>query len=742
MTVGHEDRLLSYARFCEGENAGFNTPHKELPTIPYQRRSEPARASISDAKIMGADTETIDGKVWLFSTETGVYEIDTFEDLICAFFHPTHCKIWRQGARVATDSHRARSASVGYAPAEFFFWNLSYDANAFFRLIADEFGEDEVLTLLAALDLEITTEILGQQVTFKMKYLSGKYFQIEPKGWVMEEMKMGKIHMWDIAQFYGKMRLNTAAMRYFNESKIERLHDGTILDISRVNETEYRERYDEDIRKYAIQDAILAGKLARLKKSDFNSADVRFIRPYSLANVAQRNLLDNGDIPTINEYTKTVNGMELLSIANTAYTGGWFEAVKNGIWVSPTCDAVRAKDLTSAYPYVMFNLCDVSSGTWVRDNDPEGWELWLENRQPMDIGFCEVSVVFSEGQVWHPLTKLSKSGTLVSPRVITGWFTADEIVEAKKWPHDSFIIGEYCYFKPDTEHKPFAEFVDKFFTMKHNTQAGTPEYLVAKILPNSCYGKTIQAVDGKAGKMWNPFYAATITGYCRSLLAEINRLNDYTAISYATDGIIFPNGETDLVVPPRRLEAPYDLGEWSDDGEGDLLLAMSGVYSMRSKNLKHGYWNDNSYSFEIDSRLHPNVENRIPLFKYKTTFRGTAAYFLRGYANGGLFRFCEENKNIARVSTIIQKPYSAKEARFRGDLSLMNVFVPRRFSFNVTGDSTKRKAVSKPLLFGDLLENQYSSTAPYSLDLRDAMVEIFEEENDIENSVTVYSLNE
>lgn len=741
MTVGLEE-LLTYARFCQGENAGFGTPHKVLPNIPFQRRSEPARASIADDKIMGADTETIDGKIWLLSTETGVYEIDTFEDLICAFYHPTHCKIWRAGSRTSSSARGARNASKGYSPAEFFYFNLKYDAQAIFRLIGEEFEEDDVLVLLASLDLEITTEILGQQVTFKMKYLEGKYFQIEPKEWLLDGMKMGKIHMWDISQFYGKMGLNAAALRNLNESKIEILHDGTILDIARVNEKEYREKYVEDIKKYAIQDAILAGKLARKKKADFNSANVRFIRPYSLANVAQRNLLDNGDIPTINEYTKTVNGMELLSIANTSYTGGWFEAVKTGTWTSQNCDAVRAKDLTSAYPYVMYNLCDISSGTWVRDNDPEGWELWIANRKPMDIGFCEVSIVFSEGQTWHPLTKLSKSGTLVSPRVIKGWFTADEIVEAKKWPHDSFLIGEWCYFKPATTHKPFASFVDKFFTLKHNTKKGTPEYEVAKILPNSAYGKTIQAVDDKAGKMWNPFYAATITGYCRSLLSEINRLNNYTAISYATDGVIFPNGVEDLVVPPRRLEAPYDLGNWSDDGVGDLLLAMSGVYSMRSKNLEHGFWRNESYSIEVDSRLNPNVENHIPLFKYKTTFRGTAAYFLRHYADGGLFRFCEENQNISRVSTIIDKPYSAKEARFRGDLSLMNVFVPRRFSFNVKGDSTKRRAISTPSLFGDLLHNQYESTAPYSLELRDMIVEILEEEYDVENSVTIHSLNE
>ena len=56
-----------------------------------------------------------------------------------------------------------------------------------------------------------------------------------------------------------------AGQQYLGETKIETLFDGSVLDASRFDEEEYRDYYREDIDEYAIQDAILAGKLARLQ---------------------------------------------------------------------------------------------------------------------------------------------------------------------------------------------------------------------------------------------------------------------------------------------------------------------------------------------------------------------------------------------------------------------------------------------------------------------------------------------
>ncbi len=211
-------------------------------------------------------------------------------------------------------------------------------------------------------------------------------------------------------------------------------------------------------------------------------------------------------------------------------------------------------------------------------------------------------------------------------------------------------------------------------------------YRVAKVALNSIYGKTVQAVDNVIGKLWNPFYSATICGATRARLCELNRLNNFKALSFATDGVILRH-DAPMVIPPRPLEAPYNLGSWEDDGEGDLLVLMSGVYSIR----KHE--------------------------KIKTTFRGSAAYFLRDHRENGLFSFFDQNSNEDLLITIVRKPWSVKQAAIKKDFSLINVFEEQQYTITPNGDSNKRLWINEPAKFGDLLNEWFSSLPHEKVDL-------------------------
>ena len=81
---------------------------------------------------------------------------------------------------------------------------------------------------------------------------------------------------------------------------------------------------------------------------------VRFIRPYSLANVAQRNCLDMCIIPTINGTKDSAKARMLLQQAHSGFRGGWFESTGSGYHPS-----VQGADLASAYPYVLYHLSDI-----------------------------------------------------------------------------------------------------------------------------------------------------------------------------------------------------------------------------------------------------------------------------------------------------------------------------------------------------------------------------------------------
>tara|TARA_R100001129_G_scaffold26632_1_gene17799 strand:+ start:1332 stop:3395 length:2064 start_codon:yes stop_codon:yes gene_type:complete len=668
--------FLIVNNFYENEKDVLGFDLRLLPELKNQKRKRQAKESMPEWKICGADTETIDGKVWLLSTEEGVWEINNFQDLLDAFYDRKHLNKWKRGG--GSDRGRGR----GFSPQEFFFWNLKYDAQAIFKLLPDE-------NISELLSIEGKTEFQLENKKIKIKYLEGKYLKIEPVNTYIGQYKLGAINCWDISQFWGKGRLNTRAEKELGLHKIEKTWNGTCdnvqLDISKINEEWYRNLYREDIEYYAWYDAFLAGELARLKRNQIVDANVRFIKPYSVANVAQRSVLDKCKIPTINKYKKSNIGIEILQKALSSYQGGWFETTGSGY-----LPQVRAYDLASAYPYVMYHLEDTDNGYWVQGDEEEGFWKWAEqNDNPYRLGFAEAFIIFEPNLPVYPLVQLSDKGTLTSPRIVKGWFTLSELLEARKWPHRQFILGDYCYFVPKSNHKPFQPFVSDFYEMKMSFEKGTPSYDVSKILINSAYGKTIQAVNGKIGGLWNPIYASTITGGTRARLAEFIRINEYKAVSIATDGIVL-NTENNYVprIPKRPLEAPHNLGEWEDDGEGELCVLMSGVYSVRKDK------------------------------KVKTVFRGSASYFLRDFREDGLFGFCATHKNELHKIATVNMPYSAKEARMKKDYSLINVFEERSFTLKATGDSNKRLwKVDYPRTFGDLLKSWFTSYSHNQVDL-------------------------
>jgi len=652
---------------------GFHLPLKPLPltevkckysetgtkrVLKTQRRKQQATSSLDESKICGADTETVDGKVWLFSTEYGVWEINSLRDLIDVMFNDLHSSKWHQG------KGKKQKTTHGKSTMEFFFWNLKYDAQAVIKLLEDE----EIDSLLNGEKIIVNME----EDEVEIKYLEGKFMMIKPRNMFHGKYRLGKIIWWDISQFYNKMRLNDASSLFLGDNKIETCFDGSKLDAGKFGDSEYRDFYREDIEKYAIKDAVLCGELARMRRNDFVSQGVRFIQPYSVANVAQRNMMDLCEIPTVNNFKKHEDGLAIIQRMLSCYQGGWFTTSGSGSYEN--CLGV---DLVSAYPYVMYHLPDITKGTWIRGNCQESFENWLKRRKPMSVGGAEVYAVFEKGLNFYPLVKPNKKGTMVGARIVKGWFTADEIAEAMKWPHVTFEIGEWIKFEHE-EVYPLRPFIDRFYNMKMTSEKDSVPYMVAKLCLNSGYGKLIQCIDGNIGQLWNPMLASICTGSTRARLCEIIRLNGISALSVATDGIIFPKEKLN-VIPDRPLEAPYNLGKWEIEVYGNLIVQKSGVYSI----INDEYC--------------------------KTVFRGNASYFLRDYPERGLFDFCENNSTEMIVQKEVTRPLSAKQARMKSDFDLINIFTPQIESMTAFVDSDKRRFRKSPRIFQDLLDKWWPS---------------------------------
>ena len=74
----------------DGPGLGFDLD--PLPELPQQRRKKPAKSNLQTWNMIGSDTETVEGKVWLFSTEKGVWECPTFAHLMRVPYNDDHTR--------------------------------------------------------------------------------------------------------------------------------------------------------------------------------------------------------------------------------------------------------------------------------------------------------------------------------------------------------------------------------------------------------------------------------------------------------------------------------------------------------------------------------------------------------------------------------------------------------------------------------------------------------------------------
>ena len=732
---------------------------KELPAITPQKRptiipTDFVRSSIREWNFLACDTETRkNGKVFMMALESAtkttngfkiqptVHYVDSFNDIVNVFLS--------KGRIVHGKKRRFCHPSYSY-------YNLRFDIQAFLGHLPNPIIE--LIRLMGELSINYETEEIvdfkceetDHSRTVKIFYIPKKTLKLEfhpdhtyqpPKKGKRTPTPIsgGKIDMWDIAQFFGTS-LMEAGKRHLGQGKTERCRDGSILDVRKLDtevmikvkcaqgviyeKHRYEEYYKEDIEWYCAVDAHLTGRLSRMKLMEFVNTDVSFRDPYSIAAIAQRDLLNKG-------YKEVVMAddeiMTYLKVGLTAFKGGHFEATEVGL-----IEDVVTYDLKSAYPANQWNIPAMTK--WVADTyvhnktgevrqhikygqpkmkaelrgqfhagtDVDEMVALCEPRIDLSPAYCLVYMAFPEGNKWNPLCYVGKKPPLTTPRIFRGWITYDEYKEALNWNPVTSIVERYLVWTDEensVKEYPFRPFIQHWFNVKESTDSSDPAYLISKVLLNSIYGKTIACVEGKTGALWNPFFASMTTGYTRMELARFNRINGKKAVMVATDGIIIRKKDF-IEMPERLLECPKNLGRWELEAENvDALIMMSGVYAIRertaSKKKSYIGFKEGNYAM-----LEDDIKSE------KSKFRGTASYFLNG-EDMGWFKFCERYADEDCVQMNITRPYSMGEARF--NLDLMNVFIERDISIRACGDSSKRmyRMDDKPTTFGDLLTRSY-----------------------------------
>lgn len=741
--------------------------HEKRFSYKEQKRKASAKAKLGKVQVAGADFETKDGYPHIFTMTQWNKTTSAYEDLnvlwsgypsnpnafaemnLKAFgkkgipftinnFIMTHfdnSKLsWKQGRKGKDGKKRTKKGKR--VPMQFY-WNLKYDAESIIKTLPSHIIDtliDGITVIVDTKDMSVAyleydkgryTHEDGSKIDFnryvKITYLPKKWLQFDPIMYYVKGIKVGKIDLWDMMQFYGG-GLDYNATKHLGVSKLD--FEGKDMDLMGSMSTagqDFTIKYAKEIMKYAELDSNLTARLSWIKVKEFEDHNVRMVKPYSLASVAERACYDRANIPTMNLMQK--NYPSILKAAWTSYQGGWFEATGSGVH-----ENIKGYDIVSAYPHIMWWIPDLNDGEWIGsfngETPVEGMD-YIKTHKHHNPAFFESVITFPEGLNLYPAAKMSAMGCLQNARITIGWFTGDEIVEFEKW--GAIIdIERWAAFSPnsgndDSDIKdvedgiryPFRPFIETFYTMKMEQDklrdAKDPAYdeakrNVAKTMLCSLYGKTCAAIMDRmlevrvTGQMWSSPYSSVITGSVRARIGEFIRKNGYNStLSVQTDGIILK--DDNHIIPPNHKPVVMsgvlcNLGDWEDDGEGTLILLMSGVYTVMKADGKQKTTYRGNYSLFIDRK-------NATVVKYGANW----AEFLNLHENMTLL------ERTVATDDAYSRPYSLGEARVRKDYSLVNKFRVIKTGIKANGDSNKRnwQGCAKPVTFGDLQSQWWES---------------------------------
>lgn len=267
---------------------------------------------------------------------------------------------------------------------------------------------------------------------------------------------------------------------------------------------------------------------------------------------------------------------ELYHASMYSYHGG-----KNGLYVAPGIyDGVREVDIISAYPTAMKALPPMTVGDWVPTEEFVIRNPFGEPPVPKYAGIYRVSGFVSGGCPYgtfmdHTGLVKFKAGDVFEDVWVTGWELASCWGEI-----DVATLFGYVWIPGAGAINPFDQYVDFFFDKKNTTPKDDPRYQMYKLLLNALYGKLIQRADEEdrdghlittAGMLFNPFWAAQITGHCRARLHQLE--HTYSAIHSSTDSIL---------TQARNISTGHRLGDLEVKAEGTLTVLRNKLYILKA----------------------------------------------------------------------------------------------------------------------------------------------------------------
>ena len=440
-----------------------------------------------------------------------------------------------------------------YFRANFVVWNLKYESGAILKLFPVE--------IIKAMQVHHKAKIVHRGIKYTLRYIPHKCLSIHQRKFAGTTIKF-----WDMAPFYGRCKLDTAAKMYLSESKED--IDPTLFTV------DYVEVNFNRIASYCVQDCILTQKLASLWIEKFNETGIRVTNLFSEASISFDYVSSKTDIITPYEYWD--HNRKLIQMAFESYEGGKFLVTHRGKFYG------YEYDISSAYPYAISNLIDIrnSEVVYSRKYQTEAFygflRVRIDHRDPkvhLPCGLYNKLRIYPLGVYHVTITKqeydyimLELPRKAVSIEILDGaWM----IRRRHDYPYRA-IFRELYDLKTEWKKK------DKMRSQNY------------KIVMNGFYGKMAQCLFDKdndvfkAGKGWNPIYASVITADTRIAVTRVQNFMKDRCYAVHTDSVICKDP-----IPKKFIGTGMGKFEFVEQGDG--ILVACGVYEINGINALKGF---------------------------------------------------------------------------------------------------------------------------------------------------------
>lgn len=482
-------------------------------------------------------------------------------------------------------------------------------------------------SMIKYLDREILFELYNEKRieynNFKIFYLPKKFFSIR--------LYNDYYYFYDINNFL-ETSLNKAGKKYLGKEKLD-IVNSKQLNIS----LDYWKKYESLIIEYCLRDAEITKELAdyfwRLMEKTLHFLPKR---PFSKGRMSEEFFLSKCFIPTINDIPHHV-----LQLAWNGFSGGRFEILKRGF-----LPMVISYDIKSAYPKIISLLIDFNQGIW------ENTEKYDKEA---DYGFyyCTVksyNINFSPFMLKYGSLNIYPNGIF---KQYLNNFEIDFI--RKYFPTCDIEIHYGVKFNVRKEIYPFKEEIEFLYNWKEREKDEEIKYAI-KIIMNSFYGKMVQCVNKKTGKLWNPIAGNLITSLTRLKLLELGLQEPSKIISFSTDSV---HSMVKLKIPKHPK-----MGDFALDYKGKGWYIMSDIYSLTGEKKRK----DKFRGFTIIDDEEEIIKERT-LEYILNELKDSDSLIYEYYKERPLhLGECLIHKKVKKIEDINIFKMEKKEIKFNGDL--------------------------------------------------------------------------